>query len=361
MSAPLPRTRSTFAVVMSRTVVAHAVLASAALATAYVAWTAGDRADRPRQQRVTVLACAPADVRSVAFLSKRRTVRVDWSRDGGTRAAWITVTGEQPAHGAAPEPKRFAANEALDRWLAEHLPLRAVRSLGELDGARLAELDLVDTETRLDVDCGGRRASFRLGGSTYGTGDRYARLFAGGPVYLFAAAFASELEAAEARFMQRELHRFTAADVDEVRVEIEGRTRTLLHRNRRSADRATWVDQAEPDRRNELYGNWLDRVAALRVTEFLPSGREPDGLITPITTLRYAADGQETGSLVLVRSDGAGAPTYHARSEVTHGWVRVIDSIATQVEQDARSVVGLEPLTPAPTSVPIPAPPDGAR
>lgn len=356
MSAPLPTNRGTFSVAMSRTVLVHTVLASLALVVAYMTWTSGDRPDRP-QEEVTVLECAASDLRSVTLTSKRRTVKIEWRRDGGERAAWVTVGGERPARGAAPAAKRFAGNEALDRWLEENMPLRALRSLGDVDRARLTELELATPDTKLDIDCGSRRASYRLGGSAYGTGERYARATSGGPVYLFGAGVVSDLESAESRFMQRELHRFTAADIDKIRVETAGRTRTLLQRNRRTPAQAAWVDEAAPGQRNELYGNWLDRVAALRVTEFLPTGREPGSelaggaggrQVTPVATLRYEADGREKGTLTLVRIETAGAPTYYARSEVTHGWVKVLGSVATQVEQDARPVVGLDPIAPPP-------------
>ena len=41
MSKPVPTTRGTFAIAMSRTVLVHTVLASLALVGAYMAWTSG--------------------------------------------------------------------------------------------------------------------------------------------------------------------------------------------------------------------------------------------------------------------------------------------------------------------------------
>jgi hypothetical protein len=149
--------------------------------------------------------------------------------------------------------------------------------------------------------------------------------------------------------MQTDLHNFPLGEVDETVVKVGGKQRKLLHRNRLNPEDARWVDAAAPDKRNELFGNWFQRLEHMRAKSFLDPGKEPGSDLqidatgsTPVLTIDYALEGKKKGTLELVRVDTAQGNFYYARTEATHRWVTMYDSLAKQVEDDAALVVGAE-------------------
>lgn len=261
-------------------------------------------------------------------------------------------------------PKRFVANPKFKDYLAKVTPLRVARGLGEIPSSKFEEFGFDKVGTFFLVECGGKKIQLDVGGRTFGAGMQYLRDPATKQAYLAEAGAIHDLEAAQFKFMQVELHDFALADIDEAVVRAQGTERRLLHRNRQVASEARWVDKAEPDRRNETFGNWFGRLERLRVTSYLEPNAEPgsdlkqSGQVTPAVTVEYYTDGKPKGRLELVRVEAEGKGTYYARTEATHVWTRVYDSIGKQVEDDAALVVGVE--QPQDASVSPPAPPPGA-
>jgi hypothetical protein len=260
-----------------------------------------------------------------------------------------------PVDEALYAPKRFLANSKFKDYLATVTPVRAARGLGEIAGDKFTEFGFDKVGTFFRLECGGRKIQLDVGGRTFGAGMQYLRDPATKQVYLTDAGVIRDLEGAQFKFMQVEVHDFKLADIDEVVVRAQGAERRLLHRNRQVASEARWVDKAEPDRRNETFGNWLGRLERLRITSYLPRKAEPgsdlkeSGKTTPAVSIEYFADGQPKGRLELVRVDAEGKGNYYARTETTHAWTRVYDSVGKQVEDDAALVVGLEqPADPNP-------------
>jgi len=342
-----------------RSVLVHGALALIGLALAYTTWSSaeeGGEEERPAEE-VTISDCGLDRFDSVELTTKTRQVKIERKRDRGAPVYWVTTT---PVGTRDNTSKRFVGgDEPLNEYMKNVAPFRALRSLGDVPRRTLKQLGLDHPDTRLDLRCGGRTSRFNVGGSTFGAGDRYARARSGGPVYLIAAATVRDAEGAEFRFMQRELHTFKLEDVDEARVESSGRNKRLLHRNRHNAEEAEWVDASEPSRRNELYGNWLDRVWRLRVQEYLAPGREPGTELhantvrpTPVLTIEYTGDGRRKGKLELVSVAARPGTEYYGRTETTRSWVKIPRSLAQQVENDARTMLGLEPLPQRPEDRP---------
>ncbi|MCC7537189.1 MAG: hypothetical protein IT379_13285 [Deltaproteobacteria bacterium] len=338
-------------------VAVYGVLALAGLAAAYTTWLEGEQTEQ-RPEEVVAFDCNERELRWLELRTERKTTKIEVRRESGRDKAlhWVTVTERPRAEGGESRPEQteeFVGNQPLDEFLSRNMPLKALRSLGEISQARLTELGLVRPTIRLQIQCGSRRGTFRIGGSTFGSEDRYARAASGGPVYLFPAALVRDLEGADFRFMQRELARMQESEIDEARVTAFGRSKTLIHRNRLSPREAEWVDSADRNRRNEIYGNWLDRVRGLRAQEYLAPGAEPGSATsrpTRVLEIVYRTGGRETGRLELVRLDTTPIE-YFARSDVTRSWVEVPRSVATEVEQDVRPVLGLEPLPAPPSTV----------
>lgn len=337
-----------------KSVLMHGLTAAAGLLLAYSVWVAEDTPERSGDA-VTLFVCEPDDVTEIELRDATDGVLVS-RRDGDPPLYWVEVT-RAPEEGDATDAQ-FVGGEGIEALLEAVAPLEALRGLGAIEGDALAELELGEAErSRLTVTCGERSIVLDVGGTAYGTGSRYLRRSGESEIYLVGAATLRSLDTAEFQLMQRALHTFEGSDVAELTVVVDGTSRRLEQRGRFS--RPEWVDAEEPDRRNELYGNWLGRLARLRAQRYLAPGVEPgarEGAVSaapvPVLRLTYRGDGDhELGTLELVRVDGAESE-YFARTETTRSWVQVPSSVATQIEEDSRPVVGLAPRAPpAPAGV----------
>jgi hypothetical protein len=390
-----------------KSVIVHGVLALVGLVLAYRTWTHEEK-DEQLPGEVTVAECDASKLTSIEIESPTHTVVYRPKRTAGATEYWITTqtkpkpkpetkpdakTPATPATPAAdakdakgakkdekvadktnpaqkpaetapkpPEPPKparafdpdapvtFLANKKfVDETLKSLAPLRAVRSLGEIPKAKFKDFGFDKVGTYLRVDCGGHKQTLEVGVRTYGGGDQYTRESKTKQAYLFSGQLLMDLQSAQYKFMQSELHDFTLADVDEVVVKAAGKERRLLHRNRLVPQEARWVDAAAPDKRNELFGNWFQRVERLKAKSYLDEGKEPGSDLQisakgqePVMTLEYRLEGKPKGKLELARVDTDQGGIYYARTEATHRWTAMYDSLAKQAEEDVAMVVGAE-------------------
>lgn len=370
-------------------VLIHGILAVFGLGFAYQTWTREpDVEEAPGA--VTVAECREADLKKLSLETETNSISVEPQRLKNETVYWVTVQRKpkQPpkpdpkvkldggAEAKAPEPpkedpetlkpKVFLANAAFKDYLKKLTPLKATQGLGTLPKDKLADFGFDKVDTKFTLQCAGKSQSFEAGARTFGSSGRYVRDAKSKTAYLFNDDVVSDLQSAQFKFMQTDLHAFVPADVEEVTVEVRGTKKKLLQRDRKLSDKATWVDASAPSKRNELYGNWFTRVARLRAREYLSRTAEPGsdlkttgGEMTPVLSIEYKVDGKPNGKLELVKVDENGTGHYYARSEMTRSWVTVFDSAAKEVEQDAAFVVGLEEALPSKTE-PQPKKPEGA-
>lgn len=332
-------------------VIFHSLLAIVGLGLAYQTWT---KEDAPVQadDEIEIFTCEASQLAKVTVETDQKVAVLEPKREGSETLYWISVTRKGTE--AAPEAEAFVGSDKAKEYVDALAPLMAMRSLGQVQDKQLEEFELKEAKTTLTVECGGRSFALQIGGTTYGAGDRYARV-AGGEVFIIKPKAVTDLENASSRLMQRDLFRFETKDIERLAISGFGAERTLQQRNRLDPRQASWVDATAPDRVNDLYGNWVqNRLERLRVQNYLPIGAEPGSeldatagankVVTPLLTLTYSGgDGAELGKLELVRVDAA-AKTYYARTSVTRAWVTVPTSAAQKVEEEVRAVLGLEEL-----------------
>jgi hypothetical protein len=280
-----------------------------------------------------------------------------------------------PAKPAEPEKKKearpydpdapvtFLANAKFDELLKSLTPLRAVRSLGPIPKDKYAQFGFDKVGTYLRMQCGGRKVALDIGGRTYGSGDRYARDPKGKESYLLEGRIITDLQSAQFKFMQSELHDFALTDVDEAVISAKGMQRKLLHRNRLVKEEARWVDAAQPDRRNELFGNWFERLGRLKAKAYLGEGQQPGadlkiaaGPAQPVLAIEYRLEGKPKDKLEIVRVETEQGAFYYGRSGTTRRWVSMYDSLAKQVDEDVAMVVGAEEAPAESTTAPATGP-----
>jgi hypothetical protein len=347
-----------------KAVIVHGLLAVFGLGLAYQTWSRKpEEAAAPGS--VVAAECSEEALQKITLLTPTHEVTVEPKRERGETGFWITLvnksaepekpkTGDKnPAEPVAPKDdshstRRFLANAAFADYLKRVTPMRALRSLGTLPKDKNADFGFDKVGTFVKLQCAGRSADFDVGARAFGASQRYFRDNKTKTAYLFDEQLVSDLESASFKFMQTDLHRFATDDVEEITVQAQGAKKRLLHRDRKLADQALWVDASAPAQRNELYNNWFTRLARLRVRAYLPRGADPgsdlkgqSGGTEPVLTVEYKL-ADKPGKLELVRVDENGVGHYYARTETTLGWVAVYDSAAKDVEQDVGMVVGTE-------------------
>lgn len=369
-----------------KSVIIHALLAVFGLGFAYQTWTRKpEEATAPGS--VTIGECSPEALQKIVLNTPTLELTVEPKREGKETRYWISSLARTPkepekkdadkpdaAVAAAdaeqekdkpkkePEkPRRFLANAAFNEYLKRLTPLRAQRSLGTIAKDKDKDFGFDAVGTRMSVQCAGASFDFEAGSRAFGASQRYLRDTKSQTTYLFDEQVVSDLESSQFKFMQAELHSWKSEDVEEASVTAHGATKKLLHRDRKVADQAVWVDAAEPAKRNELYNNWFGRVTRLRARAYLPVGAEPGSDLKtptgsePVLTIDYKVADRPNGKLELVRVDENNQNHYYARTETTSGWVALYDSAVKDVESDVGMVVGVEPIVDKPkTANPAP-------
>jgi len=362
----------------------HAVLALAGLLFAYQTWTRPAVVEEALVDEPVVLQCKPEQLERLELEMPTHSVALAPVGTGKARTYWLTSSppakkleeladkaADAGVDAAAPElkgvrkldataPVTFRGSAAVDALLAELLPLRALRDLGTLDKSRDAEFGFDKAGTTFRLSCGGQSITLTVAGRTYGNNDSYVRDQKSGKTYLLRGKPFVDLQAAQFKLMQNELHAFALADVDEAVIKAGDTTRTLLQRDRAIPGQAQWVDADKPDQRNEAFGNWFGRVAKMRVRKYMPRGAEPGAEMTDphgaperVMEIEYKLEGKPKGRLEVVRIAGErGERYYYGRSETSEVWATLFDTLVKEIETDLPLVVGAaptssEPATPA--------------
>jgi hypothetical protein len=381
---------------MSRTALAaHAVVAVLALAAAYAAWRhsrAGD-AESEETEDATVLVAdiERGDLERISFRDESRTVEIDLSDADGPR--WVTVTtktkvrrpsparsdagpaapdagapdaGVEPRPGDAgavadrgadaapaepPEPEydvqekvvRFVASKVLDELVKKVAPLKAVRRLGKLAPSQLGDFELADPSSRLEITHARGKRVIRIGGRTFGGGNHYYVIDEQTrEAFLLGASIVRDLEMAQSRLFQRELHDFEITDVASVVINAPGRRRTLEHRDRQNPQTRSWVapDATEASTSTELYDNWMRQLERLRALAYPAAGEGPRPDAPPVVRIDYRGEGGSAIGFLEVTGGGSPEAELYGRSEATRVWVQLSRSVAEQVVQDLEEVLG---------------------
>ena len=322
------------------------LLALAAIAAVLV-WTR----DKPKtivQGDVTVWSGRGADVEQVVFEGKKKTVKLDAKKDDAGRFFVVEVdkdsapskaaAGDAGADAVAPAARSkvtlvsVSAGEKLLDLLA---PLKALRQVGKVGDDRAAEFGLAEPEGTLTVRVGGSDKKLTVGGTTPGGGDRYVRFEGNGEVYVVKGDVVRDLDTAESKLIERDLHEWKDTEVARAAISAGGKTREILRGG--IEGKRFWADASAPDQNDETASNWMTKLNQLKPTEFVLT--PPDGKET-VVRLEYGGKSKPMGFVELVKAPGAeGKATYYVISERTRYHAKVASNLAEQVEQDVASVV----------------------
>ncbi|MEB2313637.1 MAG: DUF4340 domain-containing protein [Sorangiineae bacterium] len=354
-----------------RGLILHAGLLAVAAGLAARVWTRSDEATLAARTEVTVWSGSPSAVTSVSFEGERRKVRLEAREDKVGRYYVVDVdrTVETPrtappadggVEAGAPAPaletrhelQRFISVEGGDKLTRSLAPFRALRALGKVPEGQAAEFGFDKPAGTIRVDVGGARHTLVLGGTTPGGGDRYARVAETGEVYAIPGDVSRDLEYAESRLFERELHAWKPDDAKNVRITRGQSVRELV---RVAGKRDAWADAASPSRQDETAGNWVTKLERLRASAYDEKPSPAPGPEHLVFRAAFSAGSRPLGYLELYKlpgEPGKGEPTgeavesptkpparYLVKTEGSRFYVEVLRSSAEQLEQDAASVL----------------------
>lgn len=322
----------------------HLGLLAAAVVFAVLVWTRDKKAAALSQADVTVWSGRAADVQRISFEGKKKKVLLEAKQDKAGR--YYVGTAERDAAapaddaGAPPEPQgksaTFVSVGAAQKLADLVAPLKALRAIGRVGDDRAAEFGLDDPEGTLAVTVGGAERKLVIGGATPGGGDRYARDPASGEVYAIKGDIFRDLDQAESRLLERDLHEWKDNDVARARVIAGDKARELARGG--AEGKKFWADPASADQADETAGNWMSKLDRLRPTEYVAAAPEPREVVVRV---EYTGGAGDLGFLELVKGPpGAnGKPDYFLVTERLRLHGKVPASVAEQVEQDVGAVV----------------------
>jgi hypothetical protein len=284
------------------------------------------------------------DVERIGYETKTRKVSIEAKKDaagryfvGEVEKESVPLAADAGAPAAPQKTTTSIVSVGAANKLAESLaPLKAFRDIGKVEGDRAAEFGLAEPEGTLTVVLRGAEKKLVVGGPTPGGSDRYVREPASGEVYVIKGDIVRDLDAADARLVERELHEWKESEVTAAKVTAGGKTRALVRGG--SEGKRFWADAATADKNDETLGNWMSKLDRVRPNEY-PAAPPAGTLDVVRVDYRGASGALGWIELVKVAPAGGGKPDYFLRSERTRTFAKVTASLAEQVEQDLGELV----------------------
>ncbi|MGQ0507852.1 MAG: DUF4340 domain-containing protein [Myxococcaceae bacterium] len=336
----------------ARSVAIQGAITLAGLGLAYGTW---QREPPAGDQEVVVLDVSRRQLEKIRYEEPARFAELDRRQGSGEPEVWIKVV-EKPAAPVAvsdggvvtPPPaapvakgpdRELRGNESSEKVFEKFSPLRAARSLGTLPPEKLQELGLATSQRKLEVTAAGTRHTFKIGSPTSGLATAYLQNEADGKVYLLGNPVLGDLEAANARLIDRRFHTFKPNEFDGFAVKSSDKSKEFTFSAGDQGQNARAAAKDTPDQADDFAKNWHEKIWRLIPMEILGKGENPSGGEPKLAVrVDYASRGKPQGYIEIAQ---VGANDLYARTEHTAGWVKVHSS-AQDILQESKKVVGAQ-------------------
>jgi hypothetical protein len=231
---------------------------------------------------------------------------------------------------------QFVSTRAASKLTQDLAPLKALRALGPVPRGRLAEFGLEASKAKVIVKFRNGERTLELGDVTPGGANRYAREPQKREVYVLSGDLIGDLEAADVRLPDRELHSWSEHEPTRARISAAGKQRTLV-RGGEETNRF-WADAASASQKDETSMNWLTKIDRLRVASY--DATPPKGRV-PVVRIEYAGmRGESAGFFELWKGPGPeNTLGYWVVTEATRLTAMVLQSQGEEIERDLRSIL----------------------
>lgn len=316
---------------MKREPIIYAVLLLAALGMSYGTWTRQGRVSDGETAGVQIWDDDADRIVGVVYAKPNQTVRVERRVDSA---------GRDPSYlWAIVDTAEFVVAEDPGKRLLEMLAApRALRDLGPADAEKRKTFGLDSATARLTVQFRERERELIVGGPVFATADRYALEPTRDRIYVLPAELVQPLDNALSLLPERRLHWFAPSRIGTVTVRSGERTRTMLRTSGDTYSAATWAPPEAPERADQTFANFIQRVEQLWVSRYAP--RLDPATLTLVLRVDYVNErGRPLGFLELYRRPGQGeTPEYYVRTELTRVPTRTYDGLAQGVERDLSQI-----------------------
>jgi hypothetical protein len=260
-------------------------------------------------------------------------------------------SGSNAPEAAAKEPAvketaTFVAGKDFADLVEKLAKLRATRDLGKVATNQLAEYGLEREKLPvLRLQQGTTQRELVVGGSTPGGSDIYVATPDKSRVFVVPGNLVHDLESAESRLMERNLHTFDDQDVARVSVKSGQQSRELV---RSTETGSFWTDVGNAAGKDETASNWMKNLQRLRVNEYVSAEVEAKALFSVsyldklgknLGRLEFAVRPKKSEAGPLQVASGPEKLEYLVRSEQTRWWGKVLTSAGEPLAQDLASVV----------------------
>jgi len=340
-------------------VIALSVALAAAMVGSYLTWT--DDSEPVATDGAEVYRARDGELKSVTWSSDERTIAISSRSDELGDYLWIESkeTREVPKP-VEPEPDdapdespadeddvpdelpdeppememveetievSFAGNDAAEKLWSDFQPLVALRELPDAASLDAEVFGLDEPTGTVTVTLEDQQVELTIGGETYGSKDRYARV--GDSVFLLDDGDLRPLQFAATRLVERTLFPLIDSEVEQV-VVTQGDAPPMVfeHRNRddRQAAHFTWASQ--PDEADDQVDAWVGRLLKLRLRRYLTA--EEAGALSPLFRYEVRGEGQAYPVEILEGPDG----TVYARSAHNRSLVELTASLADGLDAE---------------------------
>ena len=213
------------------------------------------------------------EISAIVYEAGRRRVSLE-RREDAVPYLWGSVT--RPVVGDSVSAARdttteFLVGQGADGLLALLASPRTLRDLGMLDAEREEEYGLVGSLESLVVRVDQETHELVLGATVFATNDRYVRDATSGRAYVLQGAALGSLVSAEQVYSETRLHAFTLEEVAAVTVRTEQGERTMSKSVTGPAASSSWTPADAPDRPDQTFANFMERLGQLWVSRYEPS------------------------------------------------------------------------------------------
>ena len=281
-------------------------------------------------EKVTILDVPKESLKKIELYAKTQTVAVSFKTDEqGKEYSWFAVEQNK-------KTRTFVGNDKVEKMFETFAPFKAIRSLGKLNADELKETKLDPAERKLILTVKSEAKEFDVGGRTSGARDHYVRTKGGQEVFLVGSAVLGDLEFPEGRFMQRKLYEKDLKEVEKITLMANGKTKSILHRNRLAQTDAFWASEAKPDEKSETLGNYVDKLDKLSVSDYPNEGEKLPREGAPILEVTWYGEDESKplGNAEIWRVGEDKKAEYYAIGTTTHMVVKLNRTTAEQVERD---------------------------
>ncbi len=337
---------------MNRTVFIYGAILMVALAGSWIHYTSDEASSA---EGVVLVDGTKDDLRRLVYDGPDVDVTFEQRADDFGKYGWVTLaeTKKKKVDGVDTtelKTSTFKSGAATDDLVTSFAPLLALRSLDEVDDARLTTFGLKDPDTFVEIVTTSRTTKLALGGETYGTRDRYVRDEASQRVFVVDDETFKRLKLAGSKLADRSLATAKIETMTEVTLGEGTASATWVQKNRDDRKAAYW-ERTSNTTKDDAFDNWIEKMLKVKSTEWVGDAARPPELVSAFDVTIKADDAKpET-----VRVSRAGDDWY-ASSESTRGLVKLTKSSASDVAGDVADVIAGNAPAEAPAAAGAPPP-----